>query len=113
MTRRLLFVLRVAFVVAFVAVVLATGWVVGLVVSLGVLVSTALAFRRTALALEPTRRCGHCGFEADTYGLFRCGSCGGVSTGSVWHCALCNAEYQYFACPACSVAIRSPERGLS
>jgi hypothetical protein len=104
-------VLRVLLVLALVAVWLTFGWVVGVLVLLGALLAYALRLRRTAELLEPTRRCGHCGFDAPTYGMFRCRGCGATTTGSVWFCALCGADYDYLPCPNCTVAIRAPRGG--
>lgn len=106
-------IVRVLVVLVLIAIVMVFGWIVGLLVLLGYLLAYGIRLERTARALEPTQACRHCGFDAPTYGMFRCRSCGATTTGSAWVCNLCGADYEYLPCPRCTVAIRSPRPGGS
>lgn len=102
--------IRIVVLLLLVAVVLATGWVVGYVALLGALVLLALRLPRTTRALGPTLRCTHCDEDVALYGLFRCATCGAITEGIAWRCALCGAgPYSFVPCTRCGVAVPNPD----
>ena len=99
---------RAAAWIAVIALAVALGWVVGLVV-ITILVPRVISyFLRLRLALAPTTRCPR-GHLVEQYGTFRC-SCGRITDSWIWQCSspACRRVSGWTRCPTCGVALDNP-----
>ncbi|MFO0617257.1 MAG: hypothetical protein U0414_31965 [Polyangiaceae bacterium] len=100
--------LKAALIVMLVAVYLATGWAVGLLLIAVALLVFLRDLVRARRALRTTIQCPWCNESVEQYGAFTCASCRARTLGWAWQCNACRAEHGHISCPSCELSIPNP-----